>query len=165
MREVTAKWCYSEDYLRTFWKEFLRHKAKSRHWTIPSGVLLIASGGLMLLLFDRPLGSSLIPWMLVAFGAAQIAWHFLDKSRWFRAMRTARQMDGEVTLRFTSEGIDHAGPTAQGKMTWHAIVSVSRTEHGLFLSQGLGLHIYVPFSSLANPSDASIIEELHRSAA
>jgi hypothetical protein len=165
MREIVAKWKFSDDYIQSYWRDSVRHKTVFRRWIVPVGILFIVAGGAAFWLSPEGGGTPSLPWVLMFVGAVELSWHFFDKARWFKSMRTSPQANGEVELRFTASGITHAGPTASGRIEWRGIEDIVRANDGLFLSQGRGLSIYVPFSSLVEESDAKTIEDFHLGAA
>ena len=164
MSEVVAKWTLSESYYRSYWRDSVKHRTLFRRWTVPFGIFLLALGGTLLWISEANDGIDFVPWALILIGVYELVWHFLDKGRWFRLVRKGNQAGGEVELRLNRDGIDHVGPTASGRIKWQGIEKFVRAENGLFLAQGRGLSIYIPYTSLSEEREADEIEVLYHSA-
>lgn len=163
MSKVVARFILNDRYYRRLWQQFVRHRARFRRWTVPFGILAMAVGGVWFA--SSPVDPlRIFGGVLVGAGAVEIAWHYWDRARWFKSVRTGPQANGEVELRFGVGGITHVGPVARGEIEWRGIDRIIRTSEGLFLVQGRGISMFVPLSSLGKPEDAHTIEELYRDA-
>ena len=103
---------------------------------------------------------------LMLFGVLEGVDYFWSRHRWIAARLQTRTGDAHQTveMHFTSEGIDHTGPSARGHIEWSGIKGIKETERGLFLRVGDGVTMYVPKRALDPAAGVSPILRWHQNA-
>jgi hypothetical protein len=159
--EIEARWAITEDYFRSYYRDWITDISKHKKWAIPIGCALILAGPVFhYSLSDIAQRFPLTGIAISAAGLYQIAWYFFEKRRWIKAMVSGSKLGEDVTLRFTHKGVDHSGPRTSGHITWDGFKRIVASKHGMFLILQKGISIYVPKTSIRTPNGLASIMEL-----
>ncbi|CAH0535509.1 hypothetical protein VST7929_03079 [Vibrio stylophorae] len=161
--EIKVTWSQNEDYLNSFWKDFIKHRSKMRKWTIYLGMLIFIANISIYVYFinqNKPHQSILL---FAVIGLLTIAWHFWDKFQWYNLMRNASSFNKQNILKFTSSSIFYDGPISKGEMSWEGIENIVLAANGMFLVLQKGLSIYIPKSAAASEQEYNSIFKMYES--
>lgn len=160
--EVKVAWLQDEEYLDSYWKDFLQCRSKTRKWTVLAGILVFIFGAsIWSYVLLNSIEFRLAP-IIPVFGIAMVVWHFWDKSKWFNLMRSSQSYKKENEVIFTPQSILHSGPTSKGEISWEGITDIVSGNSGLFLILQKGLSVYIPQSSASNESEYNDIIKLYK---
>lgn len=161
--EIKVAWSQNEDYLNSFWKDFIKYRSKMRKWTIHLGLLIFITNVsiyVYLINQNKPYQSILL---FAVIGVFTIIWHFWDKYQWYSLMRNSPSFNKQNNIKFTSSAIFHDGPTSKGEISWKGIETIIPAANGMFLVLQKGLSIYIPKSAAENEQEYNSIFKLYES--
>jgi len=158
--EIVTKYKHNSAYFQQYWDDWLQYKSKGRQYIFHATVTLLALGVITLAVSSTPNTDMFkLGVLLVALGILLITWHFWDKKKWLNNMIEESNINSEIIMTFTDEGIKTKTTLSSGEAKWDILREIIPAKNGIFLVLYKGISIYIPNYSLTeNNSSEQIIE-------
>ena len=153
-----ARITYDEQYHRTFYSDWVRHRSKLRKFA-PIFATILLLGGILLVYLSVEKRSRVLGFCLVAIGIGYIIDVLTYEGRWARRrLRSGGSSSAQID--FYEDHIVMKTDRSEGNHQLPGFVDVTPTEKGVFLYPQKDISFYIPWASIEPAEAIPKVQEL-----